>query len=129
MHDGKKAVASRIVYDALSTLETKSEKPALQALEQAVANAGPNMELRSRRVGGANYQVPVEVRPSRRISLALRWVLEAARGAKGKAMEDRLAEELLNAFKNEGTAVKKKADMHRMAEANRAFAHLAWGRK
>ncbi|HXV26938.1 MAG TPA: 30S ribosomal protein S7 [Candidatus Paceibacterota bacterium] len=129
MFDGKKAVATRIVYDALQSLEEKSEKPAMQALEQAIANAGPNMELRSRRVGGANYQVPVEVRPSRRIALALRWVLEASRSAKGKTMDARLAEELLNAFKNEGNAVKKKADMHRMAEANRAFAHLAWGRK
>jgi small subunit ribosomal protein S7 len=129
MEDGKKAVASRIVYDAMQSLGDKSSKPALEALETAINNAGPTMELRSRRVGGANYQVPIEVRPSRRVSLSLRWIIDAARNAKGKPMNARLAEELFQAFNKEGAAVKKRDDTHRMADANRAFAHLAWGNR
>ena len=129
MEDGKRSVASRIVYGAMDELAKKTKETALQALETAVNNAGPNMELRSRRVGGANYQVPVEVRPSRRVALSLRWIIGAARSAKGSSMENRLATELVQAFNKEGAAVKKKDDVHRMAEANRAFAHLAWGNR
>jgi small subunit ribosomal protein S7 len=129
MHDGKKAVATRIVYDALASAEQTIKKPAMEVLDAAIANAGPTVELKSRRVGGANYQVPVEVRPERRVQLALRWIIDAARGGKGRSMEARLAEEFVSAFKNEGAACKKKADVHRMAEANRAFAHFAWGNR
>jgi small subunit ribosomal protein S7 len=129
MHDGKRSLAAGIVYGALDKAAQVAGKPALEVLDVAIANAGPTMELKSRRVGGANYQVPVEVRPERRVQLALRWMIDAARGGKGKAMEDKLAAEFAAAYKNEGNAVKKKADMHRMAEANRAFAHLSWGRK
>lgn len=129
MEDGKKSVASRLVYDAIDQAAAQTKKKQMEVIEGAINNVGPTMELRSRRVGGANYQVPIEVRPSRRIALALRWIITAARSAKGKAMDKRLAEELINALNNEGVAVKKKEDTHRMAEANRAFAHLAWGRK
>jgi len=126
MNSGKKAIATRIVYGAMAAAEKTTSKPALEVLQLAIENAGPTMELKSRRVGGANYQVPIEVRPERRLTLAMRWIIEAARSGKGKPMETKLAEELVNAFNNTGTAVKKKADTHRMAEANRAFAHLAW---
>ncbi len=129
MHDGKKAVAARIVYSALDKAEHTAKKPAIEVLDAAIANAGPTMELKSRRVGGANYQVPIEVRPERRVQLALRWMIESARAGKGKAMDDKLSEEFVNAFNNAGNAVKKKADTHRMAEANRAFAHLSWGKR
>ena len=130
MVGGKKAVASRIVYDALdiAAAQLKDKKP-LEVLEAAVNAVAPNMELRSRRVGGANYQVPIEVRPSRRIALSFRWIIEAARKTTGKSMDKRLSDEFVAAINNEGTAIKKKEDTHRMAEANRAFAHLAWGRK
>jgi len=129
MQDGKKSVATRIVYNAMEKAGEQLKKTPLEALEGAVNAAGPNMELRSKRVGGANYQVPIEVRPTRRIALAFRWIINAARGAKGSAMEQRLSQELINANNGEGIAIKKKEDTHRMAEANRAFAHLAWGRK
>jgi small subunit ribosomal protein S7 len=129
MQDGKKAVASRIVYHALDHAAKTTKKDPLAVLDAAITNAGPTMELKSRRVGGANYQVPIEVRPERRVQLALRWMVGSARSGKGQDMEKRLAEEFINASKNEGTAVKKKQDMHRMAEANRAFAHFAWGRR
>lgn len=129
MREGKKSLASGIVYRALESAEKTTGKPAMEVLDLAIANAGPTMELKSRRVGGANYQVPIEVRPERRVQLALRWMLDAARNGKGKAMEVKLAEEFVSAFKNEGNAVKKKADVHRMAEANRAFAHFAWGNR
>ncbi len=129
MKEGKRSLASRIVYTALDTSAEKLKKPAMEVLDMAIANAGPTMELKSRRVGGSNYQVPIEVRPERRIQLALRWMIEAARSGKGRAMNEKLAEEFMNAFNNTGNAVKKKADMHRMADANRAFAHLAWGKK
>ena len=129
MREGKKSKSSHIVYTALDKAAEITGKPAMEVLDLAIANAGPTMELKSRRVGGANYQVPIEVRPERRVQLALRWMIDAARGGKGKAMEEKLAEEFANAFKNEGNAVKKKADMHRMADANRAFAHLAWGNR
>lgn len=129
MKAGKRSLASRIVYTALDASADKLKKPAMEVLDTAIANAGPTMELKSRRVGGSNYQVPIEVRPERRIQLALRWMIEAARSGKGRAMDEKLAEEFMNAFNNTGNAVKKKADMHRMADANRAFAHLSWGNK
>ncbi|KKU89998.1 MAG: 30S ribosomal protein S7 [Candidatus Yanofskybacteria bacterium GW2011_GWA1_48_10] len=126
--EGKKSLATRIVYEALEIAEKKTKKPALEVLETAISNASPSMELKSRRVGGANYQVPIEVRPERRTALAIRWIVEAARNAKAKAMEEKFAEEILNAFNNTGNAIKKKADMQRMADANKAFAHFAWGK-
>jgi len=126
MSRGKKALATHIVYRALEILEQKTKKPALEALDIAINNAGPNMELKSRRVGGANYQIPIEVKPERKTALAIRWMIEAARSAKGKPMEEKFSEEMLNAFNNTGGAVKKKLDTHRMAEANKAFAHFAW---
>lgn len=126
MQDGKKAMAMRITYDALGIAEQKIGKPALEVFQKAMDNVSPNMELKSRRIGGANYQVPIEVRPERKTALALRWIINAARSKKGKSMREKLAEELINAANNTGDAVKKKNDMHRMAEANKAFAHFAW---
>ena len=129
MYSGHKSHATRIVYRALEIAGEKAKKPPLELLETAITNAAPNMELKSRRIGGANYQVPIEVRPERKNALAVRWLVEAARNAKGRPMEEKFAEELLNAFNNTGNAVKKKLDMHRMADANKAFAHFAWGNK
>lgn len=126
MQSGNKAAAMKIVYGAFDILEKKTNKPALEVFEKAMENVTPQMELRSRRVGGANYQVPIEVRPERKVALALRWIITAARSQKGKPMHEKLAEELLNAANNTGNAVKKKVDVHRMAEANKAFAHFAW---
>ncbi len=126
MTAGKRSLATRIVYTALDKAAEVTKKSPMEVLDAAIANSGPTMELKSRRVGGANYQVPVEVRPERRIQLALRWMIESARTGKGRTMGEKLAEEFVNAFNNTGNAVKKKADMHRMAEANRAFAHFAW---
>jgi small subunit ribosomal protein S7 len=123
---GKKSVAMRVTYDAFDIAEKKVGKPALEVFEKAMENVTPQMELRSRRIGGANYQVPVEVRPERKVALALRWIIDAARSQKGKPMSERLAEELINAANNTGNAIKKKNDVHRMAEANKAFAHFAW---
>lgn len=125
MEDGKKSVAERVVYDALEKVAKVSKADAAAVFEKALENATPAVEVVTRRVGGANYQVPREVRTERKFMLAARWIIEAARGKKGKPMADKLAEELLAAFKNEGNAVKKKLDTHRMAEANRAFAHFA----
>src|SRR3989338_1273552 len=126
MWDGKKSVARKVVYDAFDIIKekTKTENP-LEVFETALRNVGPNMEIRSRRVGGANYQVPREGRPERRQGLAFRWILLAARGGKGKPMAQKLAQELVAAANNEGSAVKKKEDVLRMAEANKAFAHFA----
>ena len=126
MKEGKKAVAMKIVYDAFQIAEQKTGKSGLEVFEKALENVSPQMELRSRRIGGANYQVPIEVRPERRTALALRWIINAARSQKGKPMREKLAEELINAANNTGNAVKKKLDTHRMAEANKAFAHFAW---
>ena len=126
MHDGKKAVAMKVVYSALEIAEQKTGKPGLEVFQKAMDNVSPNMELKSRRIGGANYQVPIEVRPERRTALALRWIINSARSQKGKPMREKLAEELINAANNTGNAVKKKMDTHRMAEANKAFAHFAW---
>ncbi len=127
MKEGKRSLASRIVYTALDNSAATLKKTPMEVLDAAITNSGPTMELKSRRVGGSNYQVPVEVRPERRVQLALRWMIEAARSGKGRAMDVKLAEEFVNAFNNTGNAVKKKADVHRMADANRAFAHFAWG--
>ena len=127
MYDGKKATARRVVYGALAEIKvkTKGEDP-LKVVETAIKNISPVVEVRSRRVGGATYQVPREVRHSRRLTLAFRWLLLASRVKKGKPMAQKLAEELLAASRNEGAAVKKREDTHKMAEANRAFAHFAW---
>lgn len=126
MKEGKKAVAMGVVYRAFDLIEEKTKKPGIDVFMQALENTSPAVELRSRRIGGANYQVPVEVRQERRVALALRWILEAARSQKGKPMHEKLAEELINASNNTGNAIKKKSDTHRMAEANKAFAHFAW---
>jgi len=126
MFEGKKAVAETIVYSALDQVGRKSGQDAVKAFHDALDNVKPSVEVRSRRVGGATYQVPVEVRPSRRQALAIRWLIEAARARSEKTMEDRLTNELLDASNNRGTAVKKREDTHRMAEANRAFSHYRW---
>ena len=129
MNDGKKSVAERIIYgalDCISEKETKGDDKAIELLEQALDNVKHMVEVKSRRVGGATYQVPVEVRPARRQTLAMRWVIEAARKRTEKSMAFRLAHELLDAADNRGTAVKKKEDTHRMAEANKAFSHYRW---
>lgn len=126
MWSGKKSTAERIVYGALETLETRTKKPAMEALEQAMRNATPVIEVRPRRVGGATYQVPMEIREDRRQALALRWLLQSARKRPGKSMVDKLSGELSDAFQNQGNTVKKKEDTHKMAEANRAFAHYRW---
>jgi small subunit ribosomal protein S7 len=126
MWGGKKTVAEAIVYESLEKLEKSSGVPALQVFKKVIENTSPVMEVRSRRIGGANYQVPREVRPDRRLQLSLRWIIEAARSKKGKPMNLKLSEELAMAFKGEGSAVKKKEDTHKMAEANKAFAHFTW---
>ena len=126
MLDGKKSIAESIVYDALEQVGTKTGRPPVEVLEQAVKTVTPVLEVRGRRVGGANYQVPVEVRPVRRNSLAMRWLVTAARARGEKSMEERLAVEILEAAGNRGGAVKKREDTHRMAEANKAFAHYRW---
>lgn len=127
MKRGKKTVARKIVYQALEEIKekTKNQNP-LEVFEAALKNTGPTMEVRSRRVGGANYQIPREVRPERRQFLSMKWIIEAAQAKKGKAMYEKLAEEIISAANNEGDAVKKRETAHRMAEANRAFAHFAW---
>jgi len=126
MERGKKNAARDIVYKAFDLMAEKTKKEPLEIYEEALKIIGPLMEIRSKRVGGANYQVPHEVRPERRLALALRWIIEAARARKGMPMSARLAEELVLASKNEGEAAKKKENVHKMAEANRAFAHFAW---
>ena len=127
MWDGKKDTARTIVYDALEIIGKSAEGvDAIETFETAIRNVSPLMEVRSRRVGGANYQVPREVPQQRRVSLAYRWLINAARAKKGKPMAQKLADEILLAVNNEGTAIKKKDDMHRMADANKAFAHFAW---
>ncbi len=126
MEDGKKSVAERIIYGALAQVEEKKGKEPLDLLDQAMDNVRPLVEVKSRRVGGATYQVPVEVRPARRNSLAMRWLIDAARKRSEKSMALRLAGELMDAADSRGTAVKKREDTHRMAEANKAFAHYRW---
>ena len=124
MKDGKKSTAEKVVYDAFEIVKKTGENPT-EVFEKALTNASPLLEVVSRRVGGANYQVPNDVRPERKFMLSVRWIISAARAKKGKPMAQKLADELLAAAKNEGAAIKKKQDMHRMAEANRAFAHFA----
>jgi small subunit ribosomal protein S7 len=126
MRQGKKSVSERILYDSLDIVTAKIKEDSLAVFKRALDNVKPVVEVRSRRVGGATYQVPVEVRPQRRISLSMRWLLESARQRSEKSMEDRLAGELMDAANNRGGAIKKKEDTHRMAEANRAFAHYRW---
>ena len=127
MLEGKKNTARKIIYTALDEVKkkTKNDNP-LEIFETALKNTGPTMEVRSRRVGGANYQIPREVRPERRQYLSMKWIIDSARAKKGKAMAERLAEEIIAASNNEGDAVKKRENTHRMAEANKAFAHFAW---
>lgn len=124
MKDGKKSVAEKIAYDALDAVAESKSTDGLEVFQQALDNISPMVEVKSRRVGGATYQVPVEVRPERRSALAMRWLAEAARNRGEKSMAMRLAGELTDAFENKGTAVKKKEDTHRMAEANKAFSHF-----
>ena len=126
MWDGKKAIAETVVYDAFAEIERQTKQDALVVFNKALENAQPLVEVASKRVGGANYQVPREVRPERKFMLATRWIIGGARAKKGKDMAHKLAEEIIAASKNEGTAIKKKQDIHRMAEANRAFAHFSW---
>ena len=126
MRAGKKSVAENIVYGAFDLIETRAKQDPMGVFKQALDNIMPQIEVRSRRVGGATYQVPVEVRPSRRQALAIRWLLTAARGRNEKTMVDRLSGELLDAANSRGNAVKKREDTHRMAEANRAFSHYRW---
>jgi small subunit ribosomal protein S7 len=126
MKEGKKSVAERIVYGALDKMQTKAKSNPIQLFHQALENVMPAVEVRSRRVGGATYQVPVEVRSERRQALAIRWLIAAARGRNENSMEERLSGELLDAANNRGTAVKKREDTHKMAEANRAFSHYRW---
>ena len=126
MNDGKKSAAERIVYGALDRIEDKAKTDPVQVFHQALENVMPALEVRSRRVGGATYQVPVEVRTDRRQALAIRWIIIAARGRNENTMVERLSGELLDASNNRGTAVKKREDTHRMAEANRAFSHYRW---
>src|SRR3989344_3821569 len=127
MQEGKKETSRQIVYGAMDLIKEKmkTENP-VEVFENAIKNTAPIMEVRSRRVGGANYQVPVEVRPDRRLALSLRWIIEGARGKKGKPMVEKLADELIACAKGEGDAVKKRENPHKMAEANKAFAHFAW---
>jgi small subunit ribosomal protein S7 len=124
--DGKKSTARKIVYNAFDLIEEKTKKPGLDIFKQAITNTQPLIEVRSRRVGGATYQVPTEVRPERRTALAMRWLKAYARKRSEKTMSQRLAQELIAASNNEGSAVKKKDDTHKMAEANKAFAHFKW---
>ncbi len=126
MYDGKKSAAEGIVYGAMEKIQTKAKQDPLQIFHQALDNVAPAIEVRSRRVGGATYQVPVEVRIERRQALAIRWIITAARGRNENTMVDRLSGELLDAANNRGTAVKKREDTHKMAEANRAFSHYRW---
>jgi small subunit ribosomal protein S7 len=126
MYDGKKSLAEGIFYDAMRVIEERSGQPGDAVFRQALNNAKPVIEVKSRRVGGATYQVPVEVRPERRQALAMRWLIGYARARGEKTMADRLAAELLAASRNEGTTIKKKDDTHRMADANKAFAHYRW---
>jgi len=127
MERGKKSTALKIVYESFDLIKEKTKNPnPLEIFESALKNTGPTMEVRSRRVGGANYQIPREVRPERRQFLSMKWIIDAARNKKGKAMAEKLAEEIIAASNNEGDAVRKRDTTHKMAEANKAFAHFAW---
>ena len=126
MLDGKKGIAQSIVYDAFAKMEAKTGQPAIEVFNQAMNNVMPVLEVKARRVGGSNYQVPIEIRPERRQTLAIRWIVINARKRSEREMSDKLANELLDAMNNTGGSVKKKEDTHRMAEANKAFAHYRW---
>ena len=126
MLDGKKGVAQKVVYDAFEIVKKKLDRDPLEAFTQALGNIMPTLEVKARRVGGANYQVPIEVREERRMTLGLRWLTNYARGRGEKTMKERLAGEIMDAFNNTGAAVKKREDTHKMAEANKAFAHYRW---
>ncbi|MBD3246813.1 MAG: 30S ribosomal protein S7 [Candidatus Omnitrophica bacterium] len=126
MRDGKKATAQKIVYDAFGRVEKETEADAVKVFFTALDNARPRLAVKPRRIGGATYQVPMEVTKERGISIALRWIRDYARGKKGRPMNQRLADEILSAYKNEGSVIKRKDDTHKMAESNRAFAHFKW---
>ncbi len=126
MKQGKKSVAQRILYDSFAIIEEKLGKPPLEVFNKALDNVKPELEVKSRRVGGATYQVPVEVRPERRVALAIRWLISFARAGHGRSMSEKLADEFIDAFNNTGSAIKKKEDTRKMAEANKAFAHYKW---
>ena len=126
MYDGKKTIAEKIIYDAIDKIKSKSKDEPIAVFNEAINNIRPTVEVRSRRVGGATYQVPVEVRPQRREALAIRWLIKASRDRNEKTMKDRLASELIDAVNTRGSAVKKKEDTHKMAEANKAFSHYRW---
>jgi small subunit ribosomal protein S7 len=126
MLDGKKSIAERIVYDALDRIEEQAHRPPLDVFDQALRNATPAIEVKPRRVGGATFQVPVDIRAERRTSLAMRWLVRSARARRGRTMSEKLAGELLDAAGGQGATVKRREDTHRMAEANRAFVHYRW---
>ncbi len=126
MKDGKKSVAERIMYKALDQVEQRTNEDPRQVLEQAVRRVMPMLEVKPRRVGGATYQIPLEVRPARQLSLAMRWILGAARARQGRPMYERLATEIIDAYREQGTAIKRRDDTHRMADANKAFVHYRW---
>ncbi len=126
MYGGKKSLAEQIFYGALENIEAKTGQPGMQVFRQAISNARPQLEVKSRRVGGATYQVPTEVRPERQVALAMRWLIGFSRDRNEKTMSERLASELMAASKNDGAAVRRKDEIHRMAEANKAFAHYRW---
>jgi len=125
MQEGKKTTARKIVYGAFDAIKAKTQKEPMEIFKKAVENAAPLLEVKPKRIGGATYQVPMEVRQERKIFLALKWIIDGARSGKGKAMQEKLAQEIMNVANNEGMAMKRKNDMHRMAEANKAFAHFA----
>jgi len=126
MKSGKKSLAQRILYDSFTIIEEKLGKPPLEVFDKAIENVKPDLEVKSRRVGGATYQVPVEVRPERKTSLAIRWIITYARARHGNSLSEKLADELIDAYNNTGATIKKKEDTRKMAEANKAFAHYRW---
>jgi small subunit ribosomal protein S7 len=126
MKDGKRSVAEKIVYKSMDIIAQRTKDEPQQVVEQAIRNVMPTLEVRPRRVGGATYQIPLEVRPQRKVSLAMRWILTAALSRRGQPMADRLAAELIDAYHQDGVAIKRRNDTHRMAEANKAFAHYRW---
>jgi len=126
MQRGKKMLAKRIVYHAMDLVEQQANRPALEVFEQAIKNATPVLEVKPKRVGGATYQVPMEIKPDRRVSLAMRWLIQSARARPGKSMVEKLAAELIDAYHGTGATIKKRDDTHKMAEANKAFAHYRW---
>lgn len=126
MTRGKKTTAQRVMYGALDIVEQRARRPSMEVFQEAIQNSTPQLQVKSRRVGGATYQVPIEVTSRRGNALAMRWIIRSARGRKGRPMHEKLAQELLDASRGEGAAVKRREDVHRMAEANRAFAHYRW---